>query len=71
MNNISISDVFYFFEDIKPHEPETQKELGLYILEFWKMRLYHLFPDKKFDFILSENGILDESDICITSCQSI
>ncbi len=70
INNLSISDVFYFSEDIKSHEPEAHKKIGLYILEFWKMRLYHLFPDKKFDFILSENGLFDESDICITFYQS-
>ncbi|MBP2618390.1 hypothetical protein [Chryseobacterium jejuense] len=71
INNISISDVFYFSEDTKSHKSEAQKELGLYMLEFWKMRLYHLFPDKKFDFILSENGLYDENGICITFCQSI
>ena len=71
INNLSISDVFYFSEDPKSHERESQKELGLYMLEFLKMRLYYLFPDKKFDFILSENGLFDESDVCITFCQSI
>lgn len=34
------------------------------------MKLYYLFPDKKFDFVLSENGLFDESDICITFYQS-
>lgn len=70
INNISISDLFYFSEDIKSHELEVQKKIGLYILEFWKMRLYYLFPDKKFDFILSENGLFDESGICITFSQN-
>lgn len=69
INNISISDLFYFSQDIQSHEPEAQKKLGLYILEFWKMRLYYLFPDKKFDFIVSENGLFDESGICITFSQ--
>lgn len=71
INNISISDMFYFSEDSKSHELEAQKKLGLYMLEFLKMRLYHLFPDKKFYFILSENGLFDESDVCITFCQCI
>ncbi|MCS4303072.1 hypothetical protein [Chryseobacterium sp. BIGb0232] len=71
INNLSISDVFYFSEDIKSHEPEAQKKIGLYVLEFWKMRLNYLFPDKDFDFTLSENGLFDESGVCITFCQSV
>lgn len=71
INNISISDIFYFSEDYNSQEKEIQKEIGLYILDFWKMRLFFLFPEKNFDFILSENGLFDESGICITFSQSM
>lgn len=35
------------------------------------MGLYYLFPDKEFDFTLSENGLFDENGICITFSQRI
>ncbi|UZT97646.1 hypothetical protein ODZ84_21120 [Chryseobacterium fluminis] len=70
INNISISDVFYFSEDDQSKEKEVQMEIGSYILEFWKMRLLYLFPQKKFNFLISENGLFDESGVCITFYQT-
>lgn len=66
INNISISDMFYFSSDEETQKEEVQKKIGIYILEFWKMRLNFLLPDKNFEFLLFENGIYDESGICIT-----
>ncbi len=70
INNISISDVFYFSEDDQSKEKEVQMEIGSYILEFWKMRLLYLFPQKKINFLISENGLFDESGVCITFYQT-
>ncbi len=71
INTISISDVFYFSEDQQSHNRSVQIDIGNFILQFWKMRLLYLFPNKEFEFILSENNLFDESGVCITFCQTI
>ncbi|WP_294247568.1 hypothetical protein [uncultured Chryseobacterium sp.] len=70
INTISISDVFYFSSDKETHKKEVQKKIGLYILEFWKIRLNFLLPDKNFEFMLFEDGLYDESGVCITFNQT-
>ncbi|MDV2442534.1 hypothetical protein CMV00_01800 [Elizabethkingia anophelis] len=66
INNLSISDMFYFSNDGEFKNQTAQIEKGNYILEFWKMRLQYLFTDKTFEFILYEEGLFDESGVCIT-----
>lgn len=69
INNFAITDLFYFSNDQKSRDKELQITLGEKILMFWKIRLTDLFPNIEFEFILSENGLYDESDVCITFCQ--
>jgi hypothetical protein len=71
VNNISISDVFYFSQYEESLYKNNQIDIGNYILNFWRERLYFLFPDKNFEYILSENNLYDENGVCITFCQKI
>jgi len=38
---------------------------------FWLARLKELFPERKFVFEISEDGLLEEDGVCITFCEDI
>lgn len=67
INNTCITDLFFLKDNY--FDKDLQRELGDKILKFWEIKLNRDFPNFKFDLLLFENGLYDESDVCITFCQ--
>lgn len=46
-------------------------EFSKQVEKYWRLALMDCYPDKKFDFEISENGLFDEESVCLTFCEKV
>ncbi|MFT8700315.1 MAG: hypothetical protein ABF802_04880 [Acetobacter orientalis] len=80
--NIFAIDNFFqkwtLFSNLSISENEKNRRNVKVLLEFakqiekyWRLALMDCYPDKTFEFQISENGIFDEKSVCLTFWQKI
>ncbi|MBG2876505.1 hypothetical protein I4902_14960 [Proteus alimentorum] len=65
-NNFCLSEFFLMAANEASESVELMFKFSIVLEYFWRQRLKELFPEKKFEFIHSENGLFDEDGFCIT-----